>query len=336
MTPATIAEIPQAIPSDLVSIQPRHEIVHSREDAGHDITENVSDRAKYAEGNRRADQKEDHGLKESLEHVGRYLVGKVLRPAHDGSHEKDGKDGRCVAGGDNRNESENIRVGHAEDHTHRCSLDSSAEQVDDIRVAEHCADDHEQRYCVVSLLGNLHSQEDRQEIEEAVRHAVQENVGRARAAHQTEGGQKRQQNLYHTCSKHCRQERCHTACDKSHQSLRDIALRLRRSRVSGLGEVPHLLEFFEEVGYLVSDDDLILAALLDHGLDALDLVDFGVIRLALVVEDQTKTRHAMCCGCDVVGAADCLDDLFRGGYIIQCHIFPLSFMAAVLSRHPLM
>ena len=199
--------------------EPGHGIVHGREYAAHQITKDVADGSQDAEGNGGADQEEQHGLKESLEHVGRYLIGKVFRPAHDRGHEKDRQDRRCIGCGNDRNKTEDIGAGHAQEGSHGSSFHGAAQEIDDVRIAEHGADDHEHRHRVVGLLGDLNGQEDGQEVEEAVGHAEEEGVGGRGAAHEAEGGQKGQKHLDHTCSKHRRQERCHAACDKSHESL---------------------------------------------------------------------------------------------------------------------
>ena len=281
-------------------------------DAGRkNVAENRAQRAEDNKHDRGADQQEEHRLEECLENIRRYSVCEIFRPAHDRGHQQHRKNRTGVGSADNRNHTEDVGAGLSEECAVTGNFRTARKERNEIRVAQHRADDHVQRHAVAGLLRNTPAEHNRQHIEEGIRHREENGIGRSSRIHDTDGGEKDEKNLDHTCAEHRRQKRCKAACHKAEQSLKRISLCLHRRRsTSFISEVSKFLEFLEQVGYFISDDDLVLAALFDHGFDALDAFYRIVICLSFILEDKTETRHAVGCGRDVVNAADRLSDLF--------------------------
>ncbi len=305
--------------------KPRNRAVHSRKYRCEPCTDDAAKRSEDAYDDRDADQAEQHRLKERLDKIRRDSVRKVLDGAHDRSHEGHRKHRGGVGRLDDRQEPEEVDTVLSEECAVLDSFRRAGHHRDKIRVDEGRTDDHEERYAVVGLLRDTPAEKDREEVEERIRHAVKDDVGCLGRIHNAHGREQSEEDLHHTCSKHTRQKRGHDACDETEDPLDERAFRLGGSCGGVTRDAGHFLEYREEAAHLISDDDLILAALLDDGLDALDRLDRLVIRLTLIVQDKTKSRHAVLGTRDVLRPSDLVENLLRHGFIIHCHMFPLLY-----------
>ena len=65
-------------------------------------------------------------------------------------------------------------------------------------------------------------------------------------------------------------------------------------------------------------DDHELAAVVQHALDAIDVLEFGLVVVARILEHQAQARDAVRSALDVVQATDVIDDLLR--YLFVIHV----------------
>ena len=67
-----------------------------------------------------------------------------------------------------------------------------------------------------------------------------------------------------------------------------------------------------------TEDDHELAAVVQHALDAIDVLELGLVVFARILEHQTQTGHAMRGALDVLQSADVVDDLL--GHCLVVHV----------------
>ena len=73
-----------------------------------------------------------------------------------------------------------------------------------------------------------------------------------------------------------------------------------------------------------TEDDHELAAVVQHALDAIDVLELGLVVLARILEHQTQTRNAMRGALDVLQTADVIDDLLRHYFVVHVPLHSLT------------
>ena len=71
-------------------------------------------------------------------------------------------------------------------------------------------------------------------------------------------------------------------------------------------------------------DDHELAAVIQNALDAIDVLELGLVVLARVLEHQTKTRNTVRGALDVLQTADVVDDLLRHYFVVHVPLHSLT------------
>ena len=129
---------------------------------------------------------------------------------------------------------------------------------------------------------------------------------------------------HHQARRHdCRQDRDEHVTKRLDHPVPDRLL-CRRGRLDLiLGRLGHAGDLQKLVIYLVdgscSDDDLQLSVGLEDALDAVDILQFCLVHLAVVHRDQTETRRAVRGTDNILSSADDVTDFLGTLVIIQCH-----------------
>ncbi len=189
---------------------------------------------------------------------------------------------------------------------------------------EECRHGHRDPLVASELLAGRIGKRNRQELEEAIAHAVQNHVGGAGRIEPAEGAAHDSNRLEQTCGGECRKERREDAGDDVQEPADDVALLAfivcLDLAARKLGQDLH--DLVVDIGDMRADHDLVLALGMHDLDDALKLGDLLVICLALILQTEAQARDAVRIGCDIVLAAHQLDD--AGGKLspVPCHVVP--------------
>gem|GEM_PF-6812298 len=167
-----------------------------------------------------------------------------------------------------------------------------ARQVDDARVDQGAGDCDGGDLVGFETAGRTDRQHDGQVVEDRVPRGVEDGVGGGIRACPVKGGRQGQGRLNETGTGHCPNEWIDQRRDQRDGAVQEVPPGALRSLVllSKRGDPAELLV---EDGHIVADDDLVLAARLDHGDDALELLDALSRGLGLVLEDEAHTGGAV-------------------------------------------
>ena len=288
------------------------------------IAEHRADRGECAEADGNHHEHREEGHEDGGEHVGNHALEELFHLPEHGHAEKDREHGRGVGiehGGyaiDRREGLAGIGCGRDDVHEIRRDEDASHHHAEHLRGAK--------------LLCCRVSEVYRHEVEAGVVDPVVEQVidlgvGRphiehARACDDSDGAK-------HCCAHHDRDGSDHGLREIVEDCLSDTLCRpglllLVVIEVLVDGAASRDAELHDRVVYLrnvLADDDLILATrplAAEHSLDSLDSVVVGD-RFVLQVDSQPC--HAVRDACDVVLAADSVEDLCGNAFVV-CHLLP--------------
>ena len=280
--------------------------------------QSAEDGSEHQEGNRHGDdQLNERG--DNVAGCGVDMLGaEVLDDTHEPDDEDDGDDGGAIA-----------LLGHAQLDAQEAqalfALDSGL-QVGADQGQRHGRSNH--RVALEALCGAV-GHVDGQEVEHCIIDLVDHNVGAAAALQDAELGAQHQQGADHAGADQGGQDRGEDVGDQVDQGVDELALHLQvilLHDVLGLtGNAGDLLHDVEHLSHFVADDDLELAAFFHHVDDTLHLAHGVLIGLCVVAQLQAQAGGAVGKGCDVLLAADILNNAL--GYLFVIH-----FLLLVVSR----
>ena len=152
---------------------------------------------------------------------------------------------------------------------------------------------------------------------------IQEPVPVCRGKIRNRLAQRLDESHHQTRCHDCRKNRDEHVAERLNHPVPDRFL-CRRGRLDlVLGRLGHAGDLQKLVIYLVdsscSNDDLQLSVGLEDALDAVDILQFCLVHLAVVHRDQTETRRAVRGTDNILSSADDVTDFLGTLVIIQCH-----------------
>lgn len=205
--------------------------------------------------------------------------------------------------GNHRQEGAGVCIieGHSQDHQIR-TIDG--------RIAENRANDCSQELIAFQGLGQIHSQENGEEEENCVSRRVNQGLNTTPRLNQTGHLQQCQQALNDTA----RTDEIQAGADRADYNIQKFHDRIdfflgfitacRVGHITQLGA-----DLVVNVHHRVSDHHHVLAAAMDHGNNALQVLDDVIIGLGLILQLEPDTGDAVADGVDVILTADAGNDI---------------------------
>ena len=165
-----------------------------------------------------------------------------------------------------------------------------ARQVDDARVDQGAGDCHGGDLVGLEVTGGGDRQNNGQEVEYCIIDRAQDREGRAVRTDPAQRLEQGDERLDQACSGQWPDDGVEDGGHEFDEPVHDAAARPVISTAHPTGQA---LELLVEDGHVVADDDLVLAARLDHGDDALELLDGLGRGLGLILEDEAHTGGAV-------------------------------------------
>ena len=251
--------------------------------AGDGLTGNGSGRAHRPQGNGGADEHDEHGVEEGLGDGGGDAVHQLLHLGQHPGHDDGGQNGVGVVGRSHRHPEQGDGVSGGkhglEGGVHQNTRNGDA-QID----------------VGVEVPGGGSGHQDGQEVEGAVADDVEHLIGGALLSQNPQHGQQHQQHLHHGAADDGGDDGGHGAQQGVHHPGGNGLFLFLLFLLDGLALVlqhPHLLQGLVNLGHPVADDDLILAAGVDHADDAGDLRHRRIVGQGLVGQGQTQPGGAV-------------------------------------------
>ena len=262
----------------------------------------------------------------------------LLEPALEMRGDPHGDDDRDDAGGvaslreDHGNAEEGVVVVHREGRAgeHGAEDGCGARQVHEVRVHERRTDSHADELVEAELLRRGVADDDGQEVEERVAGGVHDHVEAARGVKPPQREEERRQALEHSCRGEGHERRAHRAGDDVHQTVEGVLVGgfllvggVVLGNLAGTGHAELVDQGVVHVVDLVADDDLVLAARLDDGDDAVERGEGILVGLALVLELESQARDAVREVVDVALATDVREHVACEVMKLACHVLLL-------------
>ena len=227
-----------------------------------------------------------------------HAVAELLQLAHHDNRQNNRNDGRRIAHHDHR-DAEEVR------------LRSFRFQLDDLGIEQRSGNRQRRKHIAAELSGRCNREQRRQEIEQAVRRRVQDDVGRIRRLQPAEIAGDQQQPFEDTGSRHDPKQRSEDAGNDVDHGSKAFFAALRC--LLGLGVAQNLgnpADGVVNLGHPVSDDHLELpAAFLDRD-DPVGLLQLGFVRFRCVLQGKTQSRRTVDERNDIFFAAYALNNFF--------------------------
>ena len=282
------------------------------EDGRERLAGEVAEGAEDGEREGAHDDERDHGDEHEVDRLGDVLVEELLHVGLDEYDQDDGDDARSVARERERNHAEEVDGVTRRDERRP------------VGVQHHGRDTRSEDGIALELLGLAEREQDREEVEDAVREEVEHVVGLRGLVDEVEDDEKGHDGLDHAGAGEGGDDRLERARDEVDDDL-EHALLLGGCRV-GVGrlDVEKRLDFLVDVSHLRPDHDLELPTRPKHADDAIELLYGGLVSLGFVGEREAHAGLAVERVGDVLLASHEPHDVLGEGHVLFAHAVPPS------------